>query len=94
MIEQLQLNEWRQFDNLTIDFDKRLTILTGANGSGKTTILNILSKILGETINFVSNVDETSTGSINYSSSVKGDLTEKRDDSQNFSIIGTIKYDS
>ena len=42
MIEQLQLNEWRQFDNLTIDFDKRLTILTGANGSGKTTILNIL----------------------------------------------------
>lgn len=35
MIEQIQLSNWRQFDDLTIDFDKQLTILTGANGSGK-----------------------------------------------------------
>ncbi len=46
MIEQIQINDWRQFDNLTIDFDKRLTILTGANGSGKTTILKHLVNLL------------------------------------------------
>lgn len=94
MIQQIQLNAWRQFDNLTIDFDKRMTLLTGANGSGKTTILNILSKAFGESIKFVSNVDETSDGSINYSSSVIGNLEERRDTNYKSSIIGNVTYDS
>lgn len=94
MIKQIQINDWRQFDNLTIDFDKRLTILTGANGSGKTTILNILSKAFGESIKFVSNVSETADGSIDYTSSVIGDLEEKRDSNYKSSVIGNITYDS
>jgi len=94
MIKQIQINDWRQFDNLTIDFDKRLTILTGANGSGKTTILNILSKAFGESVKFVSNVSETADGSIDYTSSVIGDLEEKRDSNYKSSIIGNITYDS
>ena len=94
MIKQIQINDWRQFDNLTIDFDKRLTILTGANGSGKTTILNILSKAFGESVKFVSNVSETADGSIDYTSSVIGDLEEKRDSNYKSSVIGNITYDS
>ncbi len=94
MIEQIQINDWRQFGNLTINFDKRLTILTGANGSGKTTILNILSKAFGESIKFVSNVNETSDGSIDYSSSVIGNLEEKRDSNYKSSVIGNITYNS
>lgn len=94
MIEQIHLSNWRQFDNLTIDFNKQLTILTGANGSGKTTILNILSKAFGEYINFVSNVNETTDGSINYSSSVIGNLEERRDSNYKSSIIGNVKYNS
>lgn len=94
MIEQIQINDWRQFDSLTINFDKRLTILTGANGSGKTTILNILSKAFGESIQFVSNVDETPDGTVGYSSSVMGDLEEKRDSNYKSSIIGRITYNS
>lgn len=94
MIKQIQINDWRQFDNLTIDFDKRLTILTGANGSGKTTILNILSKAFGESVKFVSNVSETADGSIDYTSSVIGDLGEKRDSNYKSSVIGNITYDS
>lgn len=94
MIEQINLSNWRQFDELTIDFDKQLTILTGANGSGKTTILNILSKAFGEHINFISNVNKTTDGSINYSSSVLGNLEERRDANYKSSIIGNIKYNS
>lgn len=94
MIEQIQLSNWRQFDDLTIDFDKQLTILTGANGSGKTTILNIISKAFGEQINFVSNVKQTNDGSINYFSSVLGNLEERRDANYKSSIIGNIRYNS
>lgn len=41
---KLTLTDWQQFSEVDIDFHERLTILTGANGSGKTTILNLLGK--------------------------------------------------
>jgi len=42
--KKLTINEWQQFEAIEIDFHEKLTILTGANGSGKTTILNLLAK--------------------------------------------------
>ncbi len=38
---------WQQFENVNIIFHDRLTVLTGINGSGKTTILNLLAKHSG-----------------------------------------------
>ncbi len=49
--KNLEINSWQQFEKINIDFSNRLTVLTGANGSGKTTILNILSKHSGWTMN-------------------------------------------
>lgn len=40
----LALHNWRQFGDAEIDFDQRLTVLTGANATGKSTILALLAK--------------------------------------------------
>jgi predicted ATPase len=48
----LKLDNWRQFDHIAIDLRSQTTVLTGPNGCGKTTILNILSKHFGWNINF------------------------------------------
>ncbi|MBA43510.1 MAG: hypothetical protein CMF62_05835 [Magnetococcales bacterium] len=43
----LRLEGWRQFNKIDIDFHPRLTIITGANGAGKSTILKILASHFG-----------------------------------------------
>jgi energy-coupling factor transporter ATP-binding protein EcfA2 len=47
-------SQWRQFDKVTLDLSKSVTILTGENGCGKTTLLNILNRHFGWTLSFVS----------------------------------------
>lgn len=42
----LAVSDWRQFGTVKIDFHPRLTILTGANASGKSTLLGILARHL------------------------------------------------
>lgn len=41
--KSIAINEWRQFQDVSIDLHPRLTILTGPNGSGKSTLLSLLS---------------------------------------------------
>lgn len=43
-LSNLHLEGWRQFEDLSFEFHPRLTVLTGANGSGKSTVLNLLAK--------------------------------------------------
>ncbi|MDX3978786.1 AAA family ATPase [Shinella sp.] len=42
LVDRLTLSRWRQFNEIDIEFHDRLTVLTGANGAGKSTILKIL----------------------------------------------------
>jgi energy-coupling factor transporter ATP-binding protein EcfA2 len=47
IFKHLRIRNWRQFRELDLEFHQRLTVLTGANGAGKTTILNLLSRHFG-----------------------------------------------
>lgn len=54
MFKRINIKAWRQFSDIDIEFHRNLTVLTGANGAGKTTILNILSQSTGWQPKFVS----------------------------------------
>jgi hypothetical protein len=54
MFSDMKLHRWRQFKDVDISFDAKITILTGENGTGKTTILNILSRHFGWNFQFAS----------------------------------------
>jgi predicted ATPase len=56
--KRLKINDWRQFKKVDIKFHDNLTILTGANGTGKTTLLNLLNYHLGWEPEFINSIDE------------------------------------
>lgn len=41
--KRVQLGDWRQFAALDLNFHPKLTVLTGANASGKSTVLSLLA---------------------------------------------------
>jgi AAA domain, putative AbiEii toxin, Type IV TA system/AAA domain len=47
IFRRLRIANWRQFREIDLEFHERLTVLTGANGAGKTTVLNLLSRHFG-----------------------------------------------
>lgn len=71
MFKRLNIKEWRQYSDIDIEFHEHLTILTGANGAGKTTVLNLLSKSIGWEPQFVSSYEEDESGVLKYFNSLK-----------------------
>lgn len=45
--KKIAIQGWRQFESVEIDLHDRLTIITGANGAGKSSLLRIFSKHFG-----------------------------------------------
>lgn len=71
MFKRLIIKEWRQFSDIDIYFHPHLTVLTGANGAGKTTILNLLATHFGWNSQFVSSyIKDKRTGVSRYSNSI------------------------
>lgn len=52
--KKIALQGWRQFDSVEIELHDRLTIITGANGAGKSSILKVFSKHFGLELPFLS----------------------------------------
>lgn len=86
--KQIEINEWQQFEKVSIQFHDRLTIITGANGCGKTTIINILAKHFGwEQPLLATPRTESSTGLVKYYPRIY-----KGNDKSNDNTIGSISY--
>ncbi|PIB49916.1 AAA family ATPase [Pseudomonas sp. 2822-17] len=45
--KNLTISGWRQFHNVSVDFHPRLTVITGANGAGKSSLLGLLTQHFG-----------------------------------------------
>lgn len=89
--KSLKISEWQQFQNIEINFHNRLTVLTGANWSWKTTILqNILAK------HFWWNSKSCSTPKKDKNSGIISFITRlfNGEDKTNNNIIGFIEYDN
>lgn len=50
---RLVLKDWRQFTEVDIDLRAQLTIITGENGTGKTSLLQILGQAFDQQVQFV-----------------------------------------
>lgn len=86
--KSIEISEWQQFSSVTIEFHDRLTVLTGANGSGKTTILNLLAKHYGwEMPSLATPREEKKTGIIQFFSRIFDGENKSQ-----IPIIGKIEY--
>lgn len=67
LFKTIKISDWRQFKEIEIDFHPKITIITGANGSGKTTILRLLSQHFGWNHNLLATPKiSTGTGIVEY----------------------------
>lgn len=92
--KKLTLHRWRQFENVEIDFDSNLTVLTGKNGCGKTTILNVLGRHFGWNISFVSTPYISKKKKKKFWADVWDTIESDFEIPPNAKKVGDIKYNS
>lgn len=85
----LSIVDWKQFASLDIEFHDRLTVLTGANGSGKTTILHMLARCLGWNFQELATPKkDEKTGAIKFFSN----LFRRKVEENRPPVIGTLYF--
>jgi len=90
---KLSVQNWRQFSNVDLEFSDSVTILTGRNGTGKTTILNILAQHSSYHATFLGSPSQVRDNLGRFTSGVWGDASEAVSN-ENSDYIGMIQYSS
>lgn len=95
LFKTLKTHGWRQFKNIDIEFHPRLTILTGTNGAGKSTILKILSSSFGQSESLLSTPVMNKKVGIEYYSGIlrRRRLILKDSQNNNFDDVGSLSFD-
>jgi predicted ATPase len=91
----IQINSWRQYKSIDIDFHPRLTVITGPNGTGKSTILSILSRHFGYQKNYLSTPKKNKkTGIVSFSTGIFSWWSSKKlpSEVQSKEVVGNIAY--
>ena len=94
VFRSIEIHDWRQFSSVNVAFHDTLTVLTGANGAGKTTILNLLNRHFGWNLQLVGTPRSGKKGVIKFFS----DLWKRRNHPFESSspvqdLIGKITYE-
>lgn len=83
-VSRLTVTRWRQFGLVDIVFHPRLTVITGANAAGKTTLLSLLAPLFSWNAQLVSRRPANASpehgqlevGQLQYSNGVRGALVQ------------------
>jgi len=86
--EKLRINKWQQFEEVEIELHDRITIVTGSNGCGKTTLLSLLARHCGwDQVSLSTPKKDKKTGAIKF---VQRFFKGKSEEHGN--IVGSIDY--
>ncbi len=89
----LRLGQWRQFKSIDLDLTRQTTVLTGANGCGKTTVLNVLSHHFGWSVNFVSTPFMGGKRRKKFFSDIRALFKDEQSEHQEGAVeVGELKY--
>ena len=86
----LSLRDWRQFAVVDLEFDSALTVLTGSNGAGKTSLLNLLSPHFSWSSQFLQGAASSRLPA--RSANMSDRLHEHEDINPGWETIGTLTY--
>lgn len=91
--DRLELRNWRHFEEINIDLSRQVTVITGANGAGKTTVLRVLARHFGWNINFISTPFSSKLKKRKFWSDVRRSRSVDQVGQPNSAIqVGTIRY--
>lgn len=85
----LSVRHWRQFEHVDLSFSDSVTILTGRNGTGKTTILNILAQHSSYHSSFLSSPPQPRDSLGRFTSGI---WSFGGDEEQQADLIGSLGY--